>query len=293
MDRDVPTASIAKPTLRPDVVAGSGHVLRDSEFLLFQKLFGELIGLHLPLQKKQLVAGRLGRRLTPLGLDSFKAYHDLLRSGEAKAELQVAIDLITTNETSFFREKDHFELLAREILPSLQGRRPLRAWCAASSTGEEPYTLAMVFQKHLGTGNWRLVASDINAEVLAHARRGLYAIERAASIPQEYLRRFCLKGTGEYQGKFLIERDLRAGIDFRQANLIDLPADLKGFDLIFLRNVMIYFDAPTKERILARIWERMEPGAWLVLSHSESLTGLRVPGFVTLRPSVYRKPGGA
>lgn len=291
METNDRTASAPRPLPHPDVIAGSGHLLKDSEFLLFQKLFGDLIGLHLPEQKKQLVAGRLGRRLSPLGLDSFKAYHDLLRSGEAKAELQVAIDLITTNETSFFREKDHFELLENEILPSLSACRPLKAWCAASSTGEEPYTLAMVFQKHLGPGNWRLLASDINSEVLAHARRGLYAIERSTGIPKDYLKQFCLKGTGEYQGKFLMDRTLRGGIDFRQVNLVDIPADLRGFHLVFLRNVMIYFDTPTKEKILARIREKMAPGAWLVLSHSESLTGLRAPGFATLRPSVYRKTG--
>lgn len=269
----------------------SPRVLKDSEFKLYQSFFYQRIGLNLPDHKKQLVAGRLGKRLVQLGLPSFQAHYDLIAGKQDGGELQIAIDLITTNETSFFREKDHFDYLEREILPEYGEKHTVKVWCGASSTGEEPYTLAMVLQNALGAGRWSLVATDINSEVLATARRGLYPMARSRGIPASLLKSFCLKGQGEYEGQFLIERGLRACVDFRQVNLMSIPPDLKGFDIVFLRNVLIYFDVPTKERLLAEIWEKMNPGAWLVLSHSESITGLRVPVFRTVQPSVYRKKG--
>lgn len=267
------------------------RTLKDSEFKLYQNFFHQRIGLNLPDHKKQLVAGRLGKRLGQLGLDSFQAHYDLIAGKHENGELQIAIDLITTNETSFFREKDHFELLERDILPGFGEKRAVRIWCGASSTGEEPYTLAMVLQHALGSARWSLVATDINSEVLATARRGLYPMARSQTIPASFLKAFCLKGQGEYEGQFLIERSLRSSVDFRQVNLMQLPPDLKGYDVVFLRNVLIYFDVPTKERLLAEVWERMNPGGWLVLSHSESMTGLRVPNYRTIQPSVYRKQG--
>jgi len=269
------------------------RILKDNEFKLYQAFFYQRIGLNLPDHKKQLVAGRLGKRLAQLGLDSFQAHFDLISGKHENGELQIAIDLITTNETSFFREKDHFDLLVREILPEFGEKRSVRIWCGASSTGEEPYTLAMVLQHALGSGRWNLIATDINSEVLATARRGLYPMARSQTIPPAFLRSYCLKGQGEYEGQFLIDRSLRSAVDFRQVNLMAIPSDLKGYDVVFLRNVLIYFDVPTKERLLTEIWERMNPGAWLVLSHSESITGLRVPSFRTIQPSVYRKQGDA
>ncbi|MEN9355529.1 MAG: hypothetical protein RL318_2854 [Fibrobacterota bacterium] len=274
--------------LRGDLSAGRS--ISDAEFKLFQEFFHDLIGLHLADHKKALVSGRLGRRLTVLGLEDFHGYFRLISSKDEPEELQVAIDLITTNETSFFRERDHFELLAKVILPSFARKKSLQVWCGASSTGEEPYTLAMVMHRHWGASGWRLIATDINSEVLAKARQGLYPMERAAGIADQDLKAYCLRGTGEFEGKFLIDKPLRSRIEFRQMNLMQLDRDLQDLDIVFLRNVLIYFDAPTKERLLTEVGERMRSGAWLLLGHSESLTGLHLPQFHLSSSSVYRKP---
>jgi len=264
--------------------------ITDAEFKLFQKLFHDTIGMHLPPQKKPLVAARLGRRLDALNLPSFRHYFDILREPAHGQEMQRAIDLITTNETSFFREKDHFSILAERILPSLPPDRKAKIWCGASSTGEEPYTLAMVLADRLGLDGWSLVATDINSEVLASAKSGLYTMERAKGIPEAFLKAYCLRGTGAQEGKFLVDSCLRSRVEFRQMNLMELRPDLKDFDVVFLRNVLIYFDNPTRSALLTEIWSRIRPHGWLVLGHSESVVGLSLPPLEQVVPSVYRKP---
>jgi len=264
--------------------------ITDAEFHLFQKLFHESIGMNLPPQKKPLVAARLGRRLAPLRLASFRQYHDLLRGSAHSDEMQRAIDLITTNETSFFREKEHFRVLSERILPNIPKEHRIKVWCGASSTGEEPYTLAMVLSDRLGPKGWSLLATDINSEVLAVARNGLYPMERSKGIPEIFLKTYCLKGTGPHLGEFIIERELRERVEFRQMNLMDLNPDLKDLDVVFLRNVLIYFDNEVRGDLLSKIWSRIRPGGWLVLGHSESVVGLHLPPLEQVVPSVYRKP---
>lgn len=264
--------------------------LERGDFLRFQSFFHDLIGLHLPETKLPLVMARLGRRVARIGMRGFADYASLLESGSDAAETQTAIDLITTNETSFFREKAHFDLLADRILPTFPPGKPVRIWCGASSTGEEPYSLAMVLEEARGRTGWRLVATDINQEVLETARRGLYPMARSANIPPALLKSFCLRGIDEHEGAFVVRKDLRERVEFRLMNLLDLDRDLVDLDVVFLRNVLIYFDNPTRERILTSIWERMRPGAWLVLSHSESVVGLHLPALSQVKPSVYRKP---
>ncbi|MBK8803495.1 MAG: protein-glutamate O-methyltransferase CheR [Fibrobacteres bacterium] len=277
----------------PDPQTGWSSRLSNEEFQLFRSFFLERIGMHLPDTKQMLVASRLGRRIATLGLKGFGEYHRLLRSEEGREEIQHAVDLITTNETFFFREPEHFQILETTILPSFPAGQFLKAWCAASSTGEEPYTLAMVLHHARGNDHWQLVASDVNSEVLETARKGIYPISRAERIPEALLKAYCRKGIGDYDGSFLIVSQLRGKVEFYRINLLDIPSNLVDLDIVFLRNVLIYFDANVRQELLTRVVSRIRPGGWLVLGHSESLVGLHLPPLHQLKPSVYQKPRGA
>lgn len=264
-------------------------VLDEKTFRGFRNLFLQLIGIHLPDTKRQLVSSRLSRRVADLGLGGFGDYLKLLEGRRDRAEIQLAIDLITTNETWFFREMDHFTLLAEKIVPALDQGQCAKVWCGAAATGEEPYSIAMVLQDKLGPGRWSLVATDINTKVLAAAAEGIYPIDKAKSIPEGMLKRHCLRGIGENQGTFRIREELRSLVRFRRTNLLSLDADLQDLDIVFLRNVLIYFDAPERQRILQEVSSRMRPGAWLLLGHSESAVGLKLPLLECFRPSIHRR----
>jgi len=262
----------------------------DREMLLFQQLFKRHIGLHLPVSKKALLQSRLGGRMHELGLVRLADYHALIAPDANAAERQRAIDLITTNETYFFREQAHFDFVARELLPAWHERAALRVWSAASSTGEEAYTLAMLLDHHRSHDDWSVFATDISLRVLSFARRALYPMARGQHIPAPYLKRYCLRGTGEYEGHFLVDRTLRRRVEFAQRNLADLGASDDGqFDLVFLRNVIIYFDFDTKQQVVRDVVSRLRPGGYLVVGHSESLHGMNLP-LEMHWPSVYRKP---
>ena len=262
--------------------------LSDREFGEFQQLIYQLAGIHLSPAKKALVCGRLSKRLKHYSLDSYQDYLRLLKSGEQAAELQTALDLLTTNETYFFREPKHFEFLQQAILPTHRPGNTFRAWSAACSSGEEPFTLAMVLSAQLGDVPWEIVASDISTRVLERARSGLYAMERASHIPQRYLQEYCLKGTGSQEGRFLVDKRLRARVKFHQINLNETLPRLGEFDVVFLRNVMIYFNTDTKVRVVERIAGTLKPGGYLLIGHSESLNGV-TDVLKPVRPSVYRK----
>lgn len=264
-----------------------------SEFASFQRFIFDIAGITMAESKKALVSGRLAKRLQHYALPSYDAYFRLLSDGQHAQEVQLAVDLLTTNETYFFREPRHFDLLrehARAARADLRAGAPFRVWSAACSSGEEAYSIAMVLADALGDAPWEVTASDISTRVLQRARSGHYPMERAAQVPQDYLRRFCLKGIREQQGTLLVERALRQRVQFRQVNLnTDLPADLGTFDLVFLRNVMIYFNGDTKRQVVARIAARLKPGACLLIGHAESLheiAGTLQP----VAPSVYRRP---
>lgn len=262
--------------------------ISDQEFGLFQRFFHEQIGLQLTAVKKPLLCGRLSKRLTALGLDNYRAYYNLLVSKVGVDERETAIDLITTHETYFFREPKHFELLQTKVIPSLHNAEELRVWSAASSTGEEAYTLAMVLDSFRSPKPWSIVASDISRQVLVNAQRGLYPMSRGERIPTHYLKRYCLRGNGRYAGYFMVEAPLRARVQFLPGNLTQQDNSLGLFDVIMLRNVLIYFDAPTKLLVLRNVLERLKPGGWLMVGHSESLHDTRLP-LELVTPSVYRK----
>lgn len=269
----------------------SGYVLSEGAFASLRAAFRQKSGIDLPESKRQLVAGRLHGRLKALGLPDYDAYVRLLQQPEQRAEQQRMVDLLTTNETYFFREPEHFRYLAAHILPAIR-HRPVRVWCGAASTGEEPYSLAMLLQDRLGAGGWSILASDLSTRVLERACEGLYSLQRLELMPPEYLKRFCLRGTGEYEGHLLIRRELRERVRFCQHNLLDSAADLGQFDIIFLRNVLIYFDGATRHKVIERVLRQLRPGGWLVIGHSESLQGVRSELHM-MRPSIYRLPASS
>lgn len=264
--------------------------LSDQDFGEFQRLLYRLAGISLSPAKKALVCGRLAKRLKHHSLDSYRDYLRLLTSGREPEELQTALDLLTTNETYFFREPKHFEFL-QQILAERRPGAPFRVWSAACSSGEEPFSIAMLLADRLGEAPWEILASDISIRVLERARSGLYAMERAQHIPQRYLKEYCLRGVGSQAGRFLIDRRLRARVNFRQINLNETLPQLGEFDVVFLRNVMIYFDTDTKARVVQRIAATLKRGAHLLIGHSESLNGV-TDALAVVRPSVYRKQAG-
>lgn len=263
--------------------------LKDSEFQHFQTWLYRTTGIHLTDAKKALVAGRLAKRLKHHDIGNYGDYFRLITNGQATAELQTAIDLLTTNETYFFREPKHFDFLRGEVLNRVSPGMDFRLWSAASSSGEEAYSLAMTIADSLKTTSWEIIASDISMHVLNIARSGHYPIARAKNIPREMLTRYCLKGVGKQEGTFLIDRAIRNRVSFMHVNLNEnLPA-IGEFDVIFLRNVMIYFDQETKRKVITRMIPRLKPGGYLLISHSESLNGI-TDALKLVRPSIYRKP---
>jgi len=246
-------------------------------------------GISLSDQKKALVAGRLASRLRHFGLDSYGRYFELLQGGTQPEELKIAVDLLTTNETHFFRESKHFDFLRDRVLPGHPHGRMFRVWSAASSSGEEPYSIAMTLAEALGEAPWEVVASDLSSRVLARAQTGHYAMARAKTIPRPLLSKYCLKGIGAQEGTFLVDSRLRSRVQFRQLNLIGALPPLREFDVIFLRNVLIYFDAQTKHEVIARMLPHLARGGHIIVGHSESLNGVS-DTLKSVQPSIYRKP---
>lgn len=265
-------------------------LISQDEFEQFRALMRRVAGVNLSPQKKSLVSGRLGRRLRALGLGSFGEYYRIVSGGKDPHEYERMVDLLTTHETYFFREPRHFDYLSDAVLPQLsRGSRPLRVWSAASSSGEEAYSLAMVLADRVGAdAHWEVFASDISREVVEKARAGVYAMNRIDGIPPDYLRRFCLRGVGSREGTLQVNPALRRRVRFDQVNLNEALVGVGEFDVVFLRNVLIYFDLPTKRRIVERVARQLRPGGWLFIGHSESLNGLDL-ALRQERPTIYRR----
>lgn len=264
--------------------------ITNQEFALFQRLIYKIAGINMADSKKSLVVGRLQRRLREYGHESFTQYYRMLSSGENPLELQTMVDLLTTNETYFFREPKHFDLLRDRILPECRAGATFRVWSAASSTGEEAYTLAMVLAEHRANHPWEVFASDISTKVLASAQNGHYPLDRNEGIPPAFLRKYCLKGVRAQAGSFLIAPELRRRVSFRQINLTQpIDPEIGMFNVIFLRNVMIYFDIETKRQVVNNLLPRLASGGYFIIGHSETLNNINTE-LVTVQPTVYRKP---
>ncbi len=267
----------------------SESAISDQEFALFQRLIYKIAGISLSDSKKVLLVGRLQKRLRHYQLDSYSQYYRMLANGEHPEELQVMVDLLTTNETYFFREPKHFDFLRQHILRGWRGERPFRVWSAASSSGEEAYTIAMVLADTLASKAWEIVGSDISTQVLDKARQGHYPMTRIDGIPRPFLSKFCRKGVRSQEGTFLINAELRARVNFLQVNLTQpVTADVGLFDVIFLRNVMIYFDNDTKRRVVSHLLPHLRPGGHFIIGHSETLNGI-VTSLNQVSPTIYRK----
>jgi len=273
--------------------------LTGRDFERFSRLVYEQCGIRLPAHKQSMLETRLRKRLRALGLGSFEEYADLIFSGSgAEGELIRLIDVVTTNKTDFFREPAHFDFLTGTALPTLVEQfgagvdRPLKIWSAGCSTGKEPYTLAMVLsefrQAHTDI-RFEILGTDISTDVLDKAVRGIYAEEKAAPIPPALRRKYLLKARDPAAQQVRIVPELRGLVSFRRLNFMDEEYALRdSFDIIFCRNVLIYFDRPTQERLLSRLAGYLESGRFLFLGHSETLLGLSLP-LRQMAPSVYRK----
>jgi len=251
-------------------------------------------GIWLSEAKTALLTGRLSKRLRALGLRNFTKYYRLVDTDEE--ERRTMLDAITTNETHFFREPGHFDFLSQNVFPRWHqeadaGKRPtqIRIWSAGCSSGEEPYSLAMLLLKHFPVERWHLevLATDISARVLEKAREAIYPIEKMKHIPQEYLRAYMLKGRGDNKGVMKASPELLRVVRFARVNLHADSYPIQGFfDLILCRNVLIYFDQKSKEKVISGIVRHLSPSGLLFVGHSENLGGIS-PNLRTVAPTVY------
>lgn len=278
-------------------------VLTSRELALFQALVEREAGIHLSQAKDALVANRLSRRLRELGLTSFGAYYTYVTERGHEAEKVRMLDSLCTHETAFFREPQHFELLRERIFPdwiaqAQAGRRArsLRVWSAACSTGEEPYSLAMSLLEAFPRGSgWSLevLATDLSTWALERTQEGLWGLERAATIPQPLLRAYMLKGVRTQEGMMKAGPELRALMRYARVNL-NAPGEWPPgpFDLIFCRNVLIYFGAEARSRVIGGMVQRLAPTGYFFLGHAESLIGVDVE-VRSVSANVYTPRGGA
>jgi chemotaxis protein methyltransferase CheR len=259
----------------------------DADFRRVQSLIYQRAGISLHDGKHAMVYSRLSRRLRDTGHQSFRDYLTWLESHDGP-EWQEFINALTTNLTSFFREQHHFEILAEHLRSNPSAA--WKVWCSAASTGEEPYSIVMTALEALGNqANFKLWASDIDSKVLATAARGVYRVEGAKGLDQSRLQRFFQRGKGANSGLFRVKPELQRMIEFLPVNLIrdDWPFR-ETFDLVFCRNVMIYFDAPTQRSVLERIHRNMKPGGLLFVGHSENFNDSR-DLFVLRGKTVYER----
>ncbi len=257
--------------------------LSDKEFSLYKNFIYDRAGITLQDNKKILIVGRLSKRLRHYGAESFEDYYKILK--ENSIEAQQAIDLLTTNETFFFRENKHFEFLAKLIL-EYPRKKPFDVWSAACSSGEEVYSIAMTLSQYGPNHSWSILGTDISNAVLKKAVSGVYGFKRVDGIPEGYLLKYCLKGTGKHAGSFCVKDELKKRVMFREHNLLK-SCGHKKYDVIFLRNVLIYFDQPTKLRVLQNLKSSLKPEGYLITSLSESLQGME-HGFKLFKPSIYQ-----
>ena len=289
----VPRTSLSS-NLPPRDSAAREFSFSTADFERVRKLIYQHAGISLSPVKQDMVYSRLARRLRATGKSSFADYLDALEKNGGD-EWERFVNSLTTNLTSFFREPHHFPIFA-EHLRKLGTRRPIRVWCSAASTGEEPYSIAITVAETFGSNasHVSIMASDLDTNVLATAQKGVYPIERVDKLSPERLRKFFLRGTGAQEGYVSVRPELKNMIQFQRINLLDQSYAVKGpLDVIFCRNVMIYFDKPTQYKILSRFAPLMQPDGLMFAGHSESFLHA-ADLFRSLGKTVYelaRKPG--
>ena len=266
--------------------------LSAAEFATVQEVLYSVVGINLQKGKEELVRTRLLKRLRVLGLPTFSAYLKLVSEDRSGQEFSKMVDVLTTNKTSFFREEQHFEFMIRELVPRWrQRRKAIRIWSAGCSSGEEPYTMAMLLREHLSDDefrNLRILASDLSSVVLKIARAGIYDPKQLATVPRPLLLKNFTAVTDSDTQRFAVRDELRKIIRFARLNLMgDWP--MRGpFDAIFCRNVMIYFDDATRQTVVNRFWGLLPPNGHLFIGHSESLSTLSTQ-FRYVCPALYVK----
>ncbi|PTM39663.1 protein-glutamate O-methyltransferase [Bosea sp. 124] len=283
--------------MKPSLPETYDH-LADKHFVAIAKVIETRVGIKLPQTKRTMVEGRLRKRVRALSLSGLHAYGaHLFERGGLDDELVHLIDCVTTNKTDFFREPSHFEFLRDVAVPQLTqrhgGRLPnLKVWSAASSTGAEAYTAAMVLQDLVAAGKvarFSILGTDISTEVLREARSAIYPRDFVAPVPAPMQQRYLMRSKDPRDDVVRITPELRRQVNFERLNLMDdaYPFD-RDVDVIFCRNVLIYFDKPTQQAVLSRLASHLRPGGYLMLGHSESMAGSGVGGLQSIVPTVYQ-----
>lgn len=270
--------------------------LSSRDFDRLSRFIYDTCGIKMPAVKKTMLEARLQKRLRHLGMRSFTHYCDYLFAPEGQEqELVQMLDMVTTNKTDFFREPDHFDFLTRSVLPEWLSRHEggtLSIWSAGCSSGEEPYTLAMVLsefaQKNPGF-DFKILASDLSTRVLDKAKNAIYTEAQVEPVPMELKKKYLLRSKDRSSGMVRVVPELREKVRFRRLNFMDDDFGMREpLDIIFCRNVIIYFDRPTQERLLQRFHRNMKHGSFIFMGHSETLSGLNV-ALTSVYPTVYRK----
>lgn len=278
----------------------TSHQLTEEQFSQLAVYIEGELGIRMPPAKKVMLESRLQKRVRTLRMASFSDYLEhVFDPSSGDGELLHMIDAVTTNKTDFFREPDHFDRMTDAVLPDLYAnmgagkRKPLLVWSTASSTGEEPYTLAMVLEEFRSKNRdfeYRVLGTDISTEVLERGRKAIYTEERALQVPAEFRKRYMLRSKDREARLVRIKPELRARVVFQRMNLMAETFTIRDhFQIIFCRNVIIYFDRQNQQRLLRKLYSYLVPGGYLFLGHSETLAGMELP-LESFAPTVYRRP---
>jgi chemotaxis protein methyltransferase CheR len=271
--------------------------MRENDYEFIRNLVYQRSRINLGPDKRELVNARLGKRLRAKQMTSVADYCRFLRTPEAEDEIANLIDVISTNHTFFFRENHHFEFLRTRVLPEMLARQrterwpAMHIWSAASSSGEEAYSTAVVLAEHLTSWSWRIDGTDISHRILDKARKAVYRAEAVdGHVPPDLIKKYFLRGFGPQDGNYRVKSVLQERVVFSHLNLIsDAFQFTEPFQVIFCRNVMIYFDRPTQEELVNKLARHLVPGGYLFVGHSESLTGIKHP-LTLICPAIYRRP---
>jgi chemotaxis protein methyltransferase CheR len=258
----------------------------------FVRLIYDRAGIRLGPNKRALVASRLGKRMRRVGIACYKSYFEYVRQDRTESELVALLDEISTNVTHFYREPRHFQVLSRIMACwENQGQKRFRLWCAAASTGEEPYTMAITLCETLrSVADTKILATDLSTRVLDQARKGVYDSKDMEKVPREVINRYFTRSGSGTDEMFFVSQKLKSMITYARLNLSEIPFPMRGpLDVIFCRNVMIYFDKQIRKRLLDEMYRLLKPGGYLMVGHAESLSGM-LSSFQSVEPSVYIRP---